>query len=373
MLLCLCGVQMIIITLVTQTKLPNYLMSTWPRKAAKQLIWQHQTPLAHVVSWLHANDSYNVTRHHHQGRHAYAFLVAAVDPNYPFYRGFLYNILVSTRILRQAGSTADVVVMIQMSSKTTLTVLPDEDAEPLHKSNITIRYLQKTIDESFYSAVMEKFRILELTNYTRVLFMDADLMPYCNLDYLFHLSEGSEAILKPNLITAWMTEPSNAGFFMLQPGEGQFQELWKHIDERDRIGAHLPYPHFDVVKGFGHEIVPPDHWVTLKGQVGTKWTFQSAFGGQGLLYHWTKYVKKNVSIIIKDEIQNWFASDNKTVFMERQMFQVLQTYKCQNVPWWRLKHAPQSDFKVLHRWKSNECHAYVSSRTDPVLSRLFFL
>lgn len=40
----------------------------------------------------------------------------------------------------------------------------------------------------------------------------------------------------------------------------------------------------------------------------TNWTFHGDFADQGLLYYWTKYVKKNVSIVVDHEVENWASS-----------------------------------------------------------------
>jgi hypothetical protein len=68
---------------------------------------------------------------------------------------------------------------------------------------------------------------------------------------------------------------------------------------------------FDEVLGWGHAIQPPDEWVTVaKNQYtrGRLWKFHGCFADQGLLYHWVKYVKKNVSIIVYNVLQNWVSS-----------------------------------------------------------------
>jgi hypothetical protein len=59
-------------------------------------------------------------------------------------------------------------------------------------------------------AVLDKFRILGLVEYRRVLLMDGDVMPNTSLDYLFEMSDGENATLKENLITAGKMEPANA-------------------------------------------------------------------------------------------------------------------------------------------------------------------
>jgi alpha-N-acetylglucosamine transferase len=50
--------------------------------------------------------------------------------------------------------------------------------------NIQIVYLPQTTPNYAYTVLLEKFRILDFIHYRRVLYMDADVMPFCILDYL---------------------------------------------------------------------------------------------------------------------------------------------------------------------------------------------
>lgn len=61
---------------------------------------------------------------------------------------------------------------------------------------------------------MQKLVVLDLVEYRRVIFLDTDVMPFCNLDYVFDLSDGSNAVLKENLIIALSGSPANAGEFV---------------------------------------------------------------------------------------------------------------------------------------------------------------
>jgi len=66
---------------------------------------------------------------------------------------------------------------------------------------------------------------------------------------------------------------------------------------------------FDEVKGWGHVIEEGDEWVSRR-ESGRNWTFHFAFSDQGLLYHWTKYVKHSVSIVYHGEVENWSPSSS---------------------------------------------------------------
>ena len=103
--------------------------------------------------------------------------------------------------------------------------------------------------------------------------MDSDVMPVCNLDYIFDLSDGRDPILKENLVVAWTKEPANGGFFMLKPGKGEHHQLQSIIENQRQRDQSLPFPHFDETKGWGHQIVPPDSWSTMRGEQRRKWDF----------------------------------------------------------------------------------------------------
>jgi hypothetical protein len=257
-------------------------------------------------------------------KYAYAYVIGGCNPDAGHYKGFLYNILVSTRILREEGAKADVVAMIQISHKSNATVLPEEDVRQLNRLGVKIEYIPKSEIESFYDTVMNKFRILALTQYRRVLLMDGDVMPIGNLDFLFELSDGKNATIMENLIVMGMMEPANAGFLMLAPGEGEYDLLMEIVRKREIEAASLTtWPKFDEIKGWGHVIEADDQWESRQGLGGTKWNFHFAFSDQGLLFHWTKYEKRRVSIVhgiggYNQMVQNWSPSDTgKAVLKER--------------------------------------------------------
>lgn len=253
-------------------------------------------------------------------RYAYVSLVAGCNPNDGIYRGFLYSVLLAIYNLHQSGSKADFIIMIQMAVNSHYSTLPENDLIPFLKLNqtmassslnphfITFHYLPKPAAETFYQAMMTKFTILNWTRYSRILYMDADVLPYCNLDYFFAFSEAG--ILKPNVIVAAGKSPVNGGFFLLHPGAGEYDQLQSILRAQqqqafERARAQHPHP-FDPIQGWGHLIQPPhDYWMTMKKKKGYHWNFHAAFADQGLLYYWVKYVKRNVSIIICDVIEQW--------------------------------------------------------------------
>ncbi len=67
-----------------------------------------------------------------------------------------------------------------------------------------------------------------MTEYERVLFMDADVLPLCNLDYHSELSK--RGVPMDNLVISTGTEPANGGFFMLRPGKGEDEHLMSIVN-----------------------------------------------------------------------------------------------------------------------------------------------
>ena len=228
---------------------------------------------------------------------SYAFVIGGCNPEDGRYLGFFYNVLVAARRLRNEGSQADVMLLLQLSPNATIhTTLPLAQETALQALNVRIKYLPKSATESFYDTVLNKFRVLELTQYCRVMLLDADVMPLGNLDYLMQLRW-----LRRNVIVSGALEPANGGMFVVTPGEGQYDRVQDIISRRTQRSRK-----FDPVWGWGHPISPPVQWVARRpGERGTNWTFHFAFSDQGLLYHYAKYVEQDVSIIFEDRVENW--------------------------------------------------------------------
>jgi len=274
---------------------------------------------------------------------AYAFLVGGVLDPETNYRGFLYAVVVSAKIFRDSGSAADVVVMIQLSYNTNATTLPQDELDLLTSVGVKIKYLPKfaaRVHEQFYALVMEKFRVLELTEYSRVIFLDSDITPLCSMDYLFDQSEPIETIdggpsepplLKENAVLSWKNEPGHAGFFMLAPGPDKFKELQKIIRRREEEILTMKFPFWNQVTGWGHTFSNTDYWRSQWGINGTLWNWWSSFADQGLIYFWCKYHLKSTSLIIGDEIENWGTDESGALRLERTIpGSPLQSFSCAN-------------------------------------------
>lgn len=233
--------------------------------------------------------------------YAYAFLIAGVSPSkHHNYKGYFYNILVSASILHEGGSTADICLMIQMADPV-FTELPSEDVSVLNAMNIQLVYLETNDEFSFEDAVFMKFQLLQWTQYQRVFFLDADIMPLCNLDYIFHgsenRSENGAMGWEENLLIPGPKVPSGAGNFMVNPQPGDWERLKSTIKKQKERAKTLPYPHFDIYSGWGFNFKEHNtFWRDYVGRKFTKWDFYGAHIDQGLLYYFVRFIKGTYSI-----------------------------------------------------------------------------
>ena len=241
--------------------------------------------------------------------YAYAWLIGSIHEDNQAYKGFLYNILISAKVLREKGSTADFVFLAQLSPDSKLKGrLPEEDERLLKELGVEVRMLNNVEHESFAQLVYEKFRVLTMTEYKRVIFLDADTMPRTHLDYLFHLSVGdgkSPPLLRPNLILASKGEPCNTALFMVEPRDDGWKLLQETISRQHREGAKLPYPHFDIKRGWGYSFMDNgEPWESVH-EKKWKWAFHASHSDQGLMYYYAKFGMKDTSIMLGHKLQNF--------------------------------------------------------------------
>lgn len=250
---------------------------------------------------------------------AYAFVIGGVHEDRLAYRGFLYNVLIAVNVLRKKGSIADFVLWVQLSPDSRLVdELPGEDGRLLKALGIKVKFVEKhSGNESFAQLVLEKFRVLSMIEYRRVIFLDADIMPLVNLDYIFHLSrDGYPTVLRPNVIIATAGEPCNTALFMVTPSKTNW-EIFLGIVKRQRDeGLKLPYPHFDRGRGWGHSFfdmkrkgIGNDFWEAI-ARNGSDWRFHAAISDQGLMFYYAKYAVMDTSIIIGPRLQNWMPGED---------------------------------------------------------------
>lgn len=192
-----------------------------------------------------------------------------------------------------------------MSYSSSFDALPKEDVYLFKSMNIKIFYIPKTPGENFYRIMLDKFRILEFTQYDRVLYLDSDTLTLGSMDYLFHLS--IQGKLKRNVVFVGNKEPASGSRFILAPNEGDYDRIVNVIREKELRGSKLPYPHWDEIVGWGHSmsLEHDDYFEDSRGNKRYLWNFYGAFGDQGLLYHWVRYEMKHVSVVYKHKVLNY--------------------------------------------------------------------
>jgi len=285
--------------------------------------------------------------------YAYSFVLGGIHEDRFAYKGFLYNILIAVQILRAQGSTADFVIWMRLSPDSKLAganhkdeqkqtqKLPADADRWLRAMDVRVRLLDTLDHESYSQTVFDRFRLLSMTEYKRVIYLDADIMPRSNMDYLFRLSDTDTynitdtendnnnnntilnkidtttdplPVLRPNLILASRKEPCNGGMFMVAPNHGNYATLQAIIRRQREEGEQLKYPYFDYLKGWGHKFKKGgDRWYAVNEKDGDNWRFHGSHADQGLLYYYVKYANQDVSIVIGDRLLNYVPMDDGTV------------------------------------------------------------
>jgi len=247
--------------------------------------------------------------------YAYLWIVGGIHEDKPSYKGFIWDVLISASILRKQGSKADFWLYYRLSPDSSLDIMPSELLDFLNASGIRVKQLPKPEVESFGQLVFDKFLTFNMTDYKRVMFLDADTIPMTNLDYYFHLSDPAytdlPTVLKPNFIVATLAEPCNTAMFFVEPSSDTFMKYHETVRLQHEKAKELPYPHFSKHSGWGHAFREHhDHWEAVTEKAGN-WNFWAAHSDQGLMYYVAKYIKKDLSIAIGDRIQNWKAVEGQ--------------------------------------------------------------
>ena len=281
---------------------------------------------------------------------AYVFFMGACDAQHPWYRGILYNILVASYTLRSGGGGGqfDIIVLVQMSYESKETKLPQQDELLLQQFNIQIKYMNKPSHAiNFYELIIQKLYVFTFTEYQRVIFLDGDIFPYCNIQYLVDLStkrkannndedhhDFSSSLLQTNVLHAMYDDPVNAGIFVIQPEAGVWEELYElflqsqkrrqnNANSENRIGpwgSHADqllkkspyrlwnyyYSEVDDTNAANNNMGGND--ALLSKDDGTKYNYYCSESDQGLLYYYLKFIKQDVSVIVGNTIEHYSPS-----------------------------------------------------------------
>jgi hypothetical protein len=178
------------------------------------------------------SDESNVLGHHAYSPYAYVFAIWRLDPDSPSYKGYFANILVATRLLRLHGSKADFVAIIKLHYDSSHQALPLGDLQLLGGMGIRIHYLPKEETDlhlNIYGTMFHKFTVFNLTEYRQVMYLDSDIMPMNNLDYL--MEQADHGFLKPTVVIASNREPSTGGMMIVRPNATVYKDIQRIIQE----------------------------------------------------------------------------------------------------------------------------------------------
>ncbi|XP_054799577.1 putative UDP-glucuronate:xylan alpha-glucuronosyltransferase 3 [Prosopis cineraria] len=134
---------------------------------------------------------------------------------------YVCGAIVAAQSIRMAGSTRDLVILV------------DETISDYHRGGLeaagwkiyTIKRIRnpKAEPEAYNEWNYSKFRLWQLTEYDKIIFIDADLLILRNIDFLFEMPEISAIGNNATLF--------NSGVMVIEPSHCTFQLLMDHINE----------------------------------------------------------------------------------------------------------------------------------------------
>ncbi|XP_010110482.2 putative UDP-glucuronate:xylan alpha-glucuronosyltransferase 3 [Morus notabilis] len=160
---------------------------------------------------LKAKENFHSERAH---REAYATILHSAHV-------YVCGAIVAAQSIRMAGSTRDLVILV------------DETISDYHRGGLeaagwkihTIKRIRnpKAEPEAYNEWNYSKFRLWQLTEYDKIIFIDADLLILRNIDFLFEMPEISATGNNATLF--------NSGVMVIEPSNCTFQLLMDHINE----------------------------------------------------------------------------------------------------------------------------------------------
>ncbi|RRT82988.1 hypothetical protein B296_00016065 [Ensete ventricosum] len=147
-------------------------------------------------------------------REAYATILHSAER-------YVCGAIAAARSIRSSGSARDLVILVDDT-------ISKHDRSGLEAAGWKVRTMDrirnpKAKRDAYNEWNYSKFRLWQLTEYDKVVFLDADLLVLRNIDFLFALPEitavGNNAAL------------FNSGVMVVEPSNCTFQLLMDHIDE----------------------------------------------------------------------------------------------------------------------------------------------
>ncbi|KAL1553259.1 UDP-glucuronate:xylan alpha-glucuronosyltransferase 1 [Salvia divinorum] len=134
---------------------------------------------------------------------------------------YVCGAIAAAQSIRMAGSTRDLVILV------------DETISEYHRSGLelagwkvrTIKRIRnpKAEKDAYNEWNYSKFRLWQLTDYDKIIFIDADLLILRNIDFLFSMPEISATGNNGTLF--------NSGVMVIEPSNCTFRLLMDHINE----------------------------------------------------------------------------------------------------------------------------------------------
>ncbi|KAL6955429.1 putative UDP-glucuronate:xylan alpha-glucuronosyltransferase 3 [Sarracenia purpurea var. burkii] len=134
---------------------------------------------------------------------------------------YVCGAIAAAQSIRMAGSTRDLVVLVDDT-------ITDYHQRGLEAAGWKIRTIQrirnpKAERDAYNEWNYSKFRLWQLTDYEKIIFIDADLLILRNIDFLFEMPEISATGNNGSLF--------NSGVMVVEPSNRTFQLLMDHIND----------------------------------------------------------------------------------------------------------------------------------------------
>ncbi|XP_047307132.1 putative UDP-glucuronate:xylan alpha-glucuronosyltransferase 3 [Impatiens glandulifera] len=134
---------------------------------------------------------------------------------------YVCGAIVAAQSIRMAGSTRDLVILVDDT-------ISSYHREGLEAAGWKIRTIErirnpKAERDAYNEWNYSKFRLWQLTDYDKIIFIDADLLIQRNMDFLFQMPEISATGNNGSLF--------NSGVMVIEPSNYTFELLMDHINE----------------------------------------------------------------------------------------------------------------------------------------------
>jgi lipopolysaccharide biosynthesis glycosyltransferase len=134
---------------------------------------------------------------------------------------YVCGAITAAQSIRQAGSTRDFVILVDDT-------ISDHHRKGLEAAGWKVRIIErirnpKAERDAYNEWNYSKFRLWQLTDYDKIIFIDADLLILRNIDFLFAMPEISATGNNATLF--------NSGVMVIEPSNCTFQLLMEHINE----------------------------------------------------------------------------------------------------------------------------------------------